>query len=166
MQTVPASLDTVPPACTPGHVARRVSRMAGIIRSAKSRSSASLSLLILDELGRIFPLDGQSETSNVPYRFVSDKEDGREDGMIAFIGEIVRNMRRWGGKRIDAIVLEYSGIAGSEETLLKHLHDAFLKEGAILSPDSCVGMISGKREIWIAGQYGSPGRVLHVVNGD
>ena len=164
MQTVFSDRASMPPACTPDHVARRVRRMAGLIRSpGQGRSDASMSLLILDEMGRIFPLDGRSEVSHVHYRLIPDDGVTTEAAVIDFISSVVKMMRAWRGKRIDAIVLEYVGMPGRDTDLLDHLKTAFLQEEIMLSPDACVGIINGEDEIWIAGQHGSADRVLHVV---
>ncbi len=164
MQTVIADRGSMPPACTPEHVARRVRRMAGLVRSpGQGRAESSMSLLLLDEMGRIFPLDGRSETAHVHYRLIPTGGASGEADVIAFISAVVRTMRAWRGKRIDAIVLEYVGSLGGDADLLDHLKAAFLQEEIMLSPDACVGIINGDNEMWIAGQHGSADRVLHVL---
>lgn len=166
MQTIVADRNSMPPACTPEHIAKRVRRMAAIIRSqGNGRAEASMSLLILDEIGRIFPLDGRSETEHVHYRLIPEAQSSglSKADVITFISSIVRTMRAWRGKRIDAIVLECVGAIGGDADLLDYLKAAFLQEEIMLSPDACVGIINGSDEMWIAGQHGSVDRVLHIV---
>lgn len=164
LKTVSADIASMPPPCTPEHIARRVRRMAGLVRSAgQRRADAAMSLLILDEMGRIFPIDGRSETIDVPFRLLPTEEGVDEAKVIGFISSIVRTMRLWRGKRIDAIVLEYNGAIGKNPDLLGYLQQAFLQEEIILSPDACVGIVNGGDEMWIAGRHGSSDRVPHVI---